>query len=250
MNACLLSVVVAVKEWNAIDIQRLVCSLSSQPLANEIQLIVVYSDHSPKLIVEKFSANISSVKYLHSAPKGVYAAFSVGVDFAEGDYILFSGGDDFFMPGLNEVMKNIMSAKEDIPDVVVSTVCFGNEKLLIPIKTKLGIILRNWCQQGVFYRKHIFKKFQFDSNYPIQADHKLNIEILGSRLNIHYSKSITAYFSCGGMSQTQPDINFWKDMPSLISTNFGLAYGLICHLRRVFGYIFYGSPNKRFKKLQ
>jgi len=248
MNAYWLSVVVAVKEWCESDIQRLVCSLSSQPLASKIQLVVVYSNKSPESAIADLDVSIGSVKYLQNFPRGVYAAFTAGVGISDGDYILFSGGDDFFMPGLNKVLSTISEGKGAQPDVIVSPVCFGDERLLLPVKTRLGIVLKNWCQQGVLYRKDIFDKYHFDDRYPIQADHKFNIELLGSsELTIHYSNYISAYFSCGGMSQTKPDLCFWRDMPSIVSTNFGWAYAVICRIRKIVGYILYGSPEQRFK---
>lgn len=247
MNAnYFVTIILAVKEWDPLDIQRLIFSLSSQKFLKKIQLVVVYSAASPAGIIEKIGFNMEAVKFIFSEPNGVYKAFLTGVPISDGEYIIFSGGDDFFMPGLSQIIS--IFSNNNTPDVIVSPVCFGNERLLIPPKTKLGIILKNWCQQGVLYRKELFKHHQFDSSYPIQADHKFNIELMGAELNIHYSKYISAYFSCGGISQTKPDSSFWKDMPRIVSKNFGRHYGVVCQLRKLVGYILYGRPDKRFKK--
>jgi hypothetical protein len=130
-------------------------------------------------------------------------------------------------------------------------VCFGDYKLLKPSKTKFGMVIRNWCQQGVLYRKQIFDQYHFDELYKIQVDHKFNMEMMSSdNFSIYYSDLIVAYFSCGGISQSQPDLEFWRDMPSIVATNFGWPYGLVCYIRRILGLMFFGHPQKRFKPLK
>lgn len=248
LNTFILTVVVAVKEWYEPDIRRLVYSLSFLSLVKKLQLVFVFSNDSPESIVSSLNSNIGSIKFIKAAPRGVYAAFAAGVNASEGDYIIFSGGDDFFMPGLNKILNSIPEIRERQSSLIVSPVCFGDDRLLLPTKSKLGIVLKNWCQQGVLYRRDIFEKYHFDERYPIQADHKFNIELLGAMdISIQYTDFIVAYFSCGGMSQTKPDLLFWKDMPSIVLSNFGWKYAIICRLRMIVGYVLHGSPEKRFK---
>ena len=251
MSEYLVTIVLAVKDWKEADIQRFVCSVSLQPLVARIQVVVVFSNNSPEFIIKNQAVNIGNVKYIYDSPNGVYKAYETGVANAEGVYIIFSGGDDFFMPGLSRVLGDILLAVTPQPDVIVANVCFGDTRLLKPSKTKFGMVMRNWCQQGVIYRRGIFDQYHFDASYKIQADHKFNIEIIGSGIfTIHYTELIVAYFSCGGISQSQPDLHFWRDMPSIVSKNFGWHYGFICYLRKVAGYIYYGPPEKRFKVIK
>lgn len=248
MKKFILTVVVAVKEWCEADVLRLVYSLSVMPLAKKLQLVFVFSNDSPESMIVNLTSNIGSIKFIHAAPNGVYAAFSAGVAASEGNYIIFSGGDDFFMPGLNRILNLIPKMREKQSSLIVSPVCFGDDRLLLPSKSKLGIVLKNWCQQGVLYRSDIFEKYRFDEKYPIQADHKFNIELLGAKdISIQYTDVVVAYFSCGGMSQTKPDLLFWKDMPSIVLSNFGWIYATVCRLRMMVGYVLHGSPEKRFK---
>lgn len=248
MEKFILTVVVAVKEWREADVLRLVYSLSVMPLAKKMQMVLVFSNNSPESMIVNLNSNIGSFKFIDTAPQGVYAAFTAGVAASEGSYIIFSGGDDFFMPGLNKILKLIPEMREKQSSLIVSPVCFGDDRLFLPSKSKLGILLKNWCQQGVLYRSDIFEKYHFDEKYPIQADHKFNIELLASNnISIQYTDFIVAYFSCGGMSQTKPDLLFWKDMPSIVLSNFGWIYATVCRLRMMVGYVLHGSPKKRFK---
>ena len=251
MSKYLVSIIQAVKDWKEVDIQRFACSVSLQPLAKRIQVVVVFSNNSPEFVMNNHAQNIGNVKYIKDTPNGVYKAYEAGVANADGDYIIFCGGDDFFMPGLSKALSDVLLAVTPQPDLIAANVCFGDSRLLKPSKTKFGMVMRNWCQQGVIYRRSIFDQFHFDGSYRIQADHKFNIEIIGSGIFIiHYTELIVAYFSCGGVSQSQPDLNFRRDMPSIVSKNFGWHYGFICHLRKAAGYIYYGPPEKRFKVIK
>lgn len=248
MSQYLISIIQAVKEWDERDIKRFAGSIESQILSHRIQVVVVFSGDSPKSVMDFYVEKIGNIKFINALPQGVYSAFDIGVSNAEGEYILFSGGDDFFMPGLSKVLESIEAQKLHLPDVIAAAVCFGDKKLLKPRGSKLSMVMGNWCQQGVLYKKSIFKKYSFDLSYKIQSDHKLNIEIIGANdLFIQYSNFIVAYFSCNGVSQAQPDLKFWNDMPSIVIKNFGWAYGILCLLRRAMGYLFYGPPGKRFK---
>lgn len=251
MSKYLISVILAVREWSEADIQRLVSSLSMQTQSAIIQLVVIFSNNSPESAIKNHAKDIGNVKCIYDHPNGVYNAYETGVTNADGDYIILSGGDDFFMPGLSIALSDILLAVTPRPDLIAANVCFGDSRLLKPSKTKFGLVMRNWCQQGVIYRRSIFDEFHFDESYKIQADHKFNIEIIGSGIFIiHYTELIVAYFSCGGVSQSQPDLNFWRDMPSIVSKNFGWHYGFICYLRKAAGYIYYGPPEKRFKVIK
>jgi len=248
MSKYTVSIVQALKEWKTIDIKRLMCSISSQSLAHEIQLIVVFSAEPPEAIINSCNDGIADIKFISTPPEGIYEAFSIGVEHAEGDFIIFCGGDDFFMPGLSSILHSIRENLNSYPHVIAATVCFGDKRLLKPSRSKFAMTMKNWCQQGILYRRDIFTRYYFDPMYKIQADHKFNIEIIGSRdLDIIFCPEIVAYFSRSGVSQTRPDLQFWKDMPAIVSQNFGFIYGIVCHLRRWFGILIYGRPENRFK---
>jgi hypothetical protein len=248
MTKYTLSVIVAIKEWSESDIKRLLGSIACQGCSEKIQLIIIYSGQGFDELEDLFENFNLNIIYRYTPPNGVYNAYEIGVSIAEGDFIIFSGGDDFFMPALSTVLEDISPEIEFNPDVIAATVCFGDNKLLSPSKSKFAIVMKNWCQQGVLYKRTLFESFQFNPSYRIQADHCLNIQLMGSNnLRISFKDSIVAYFSCGGISQNQPDLNFWQDMPSIVYKNFGLIYALACYARRALGYLYHGHPNNRFR---
>ena len=243
-----LSIIIAIKEWNEQDIKRLFSSIAHQRCSQKIQLIIIYSGQGLdrlESLLEIFNLNII---YKHTPPNGVYNAYELGISIAEGDFLIFSGGDDFYMPALSTILEDISPEVELNPDVIAAKVCFGDDKLLPPSKSKFTMVMKNWCQQGVLYKREVFKSFRFNPLYKIQADHYLNIQLMGSdNIRISFKDNIIAYFSSGGISQSQPDLNFWRDMPFVVYKNFGLIYALICYARRAFGYLRHGHPNERFK---
>jgi hypothetical protein len=121
-------------------------------------------------------------------------------------------------------------------DAIVCRVAFGNKGLFKPFKSKYGLVFRNWCQQGVLYNREVFSFFTFDETYPIQADHKFNIEISSKSMSrILYEDIIVSYFNTSGISQSVHDTSFRRDMPAIVSANLGPIWGGVSVLRRMFG---------------
>ena len=246
--APVVSIIIAVKQWAALDIRRLTSSVAALSFANRIELIFIFSADSPECEVNACRGEIGAVKFVFAPPVGVYEAFSSGVLVAEGVYILFFGGDDFALPPLDNVVARVIEAREPRPVAYICPVLFGDAGVLRPIKSKIGLVFRNWCQQGVLYRRDIFEMVGFDFTYRIQADHKFNIEVVACGEVVERLEWVVAYFSCGGMSQTLPDLPFWRDMPDIVARNFGWLYGAVSRLRRLVGRALYGDPARRFER--
>lgn len=91
--------------------------LSSIPVRDDIQVIVV-DDNSPgredypKVFPGLFHAGVQWVP----APRngGAGYARNLGLDRAEGKWVLFADADDFFTDGLNEFLEENQDAPEDI----------------------------------------------------------------------------------------------------------------------------------------
>lgn len=247
MNKPVLAVVVAVKEWDPLRLERLAESLRCSRSARELECVVVHCEASPEALLRPRLEGLSRALFLRDEGTGVYAAFDQGRRASLAPYVLFLGGDDFLLPGADDVLERL--ARGEGPDVVACPVVFGRRGLHAPLKSKYGLILRNWCQQGVFYRRSVLEQHAFDPRYRIQADHKLNLEIAADpRHRVEYADDIVAFFSLDGASSSAPDLAFWRDMPGIVRRAFGPGWGALSLLRRTAGLVLHGPPAKRFQR--
>ncbi|MES2372511.1 MAG: glycosyltransferase [Bacteroidota bacterium] len=229
------SIIIPLKEWESEKLILLINSIQLFSNKYNIEIVLIYSGDSPSNLFDLHNIKTENLKIFYSEPKGIYNAFNFGLSKASGEWIMFFGGDDLVLPSFGYILSNIYSGNLNC-DVLVCNVVFGKSGLFKPFKNRYGLIFRNWCQQGVIYNKKVFVDNKFDEKYPIQADHKFNIEIsANSNFKIRYYDTIIAYFSTDGISQNSIDSNFWENMPKIISKNFGSFWGFICLVRRNIG---------------
>jgi hypothetical protein len=243
-----LTIVVAIKDWDDRALRRLLSSADTLKRAPSTELVVVYCGSRPPEVPALLVSKLAAVLLVRDAGSGVYQAFEQGVAQARGRYCLFMGGDDVLLPGLDVVLDSLLGATGG-PDLVVCSVLFGEETVLSPIKTRWGLVFRNWCQQGVLYQKQLFETRRFEKAYRIQADHEFNIRLAGDdALRIVFRPEIVAAFSRGGMSSTMPDLAFWRDMPGIVRRELGPFLGCVSWARRTAGLITKGRPEARFRR--
>ena len=234
-NIPLVSVVIPLKGWDEADLLRLLGSFAFQKRSRDIELIFAYCEKSPVELAGKYVNYFAEIKYVKTECLGVYNGFNTAIPEAGGEWVMFFGADDFVLPGLDKILDDFSSGNVD---VIVCPVIFGNYRIFRPFRFKQGLVFRNWCQQGVMYRRKIFNELKFEEKYKIQSDHKFNIEVAaGKSYNIMYSDIILAYFSMEGISQNIYDWEFRRDMPGIVRENFGVFWSFITILRRFCGTI-------------
>jgi hypothetical protein len=230
----ILTIIIALKDWEE---ERLILLLNSTRYLGKhhpIEIVIVFSGNNPESLFRGNNIPTGNVKFVFSTPKGIYNAFNIGVQNAAGNWIMFFGGDDLVLPSMRNLLSEL-SLEDTLYDAIVCNVAFGDKGLFKPFKSKHGLIFKNWCQQGVLYNRNIFSSLSFDEKYPIQADHKFNIEVSKLNNKIKYNNIIVAYFNTNGISQTINDVAFRSDMPAIVSTNFGALWGYLTILRRFSG---------------
>lgn len=228
----IITFIVPVKEWNPDKLRLLFASLANIQISNQIELIVIYSAETPEEHFEILKNSSINILLIYIAPSGIYNAYNLGVSKANGKWVMFLGGDDFVFPSINHILKKLDSF--DLYDAIVCRVVFGTKGILKPLKFKQGLVFRNWCHQGVIYKKSLFDIFKYDERYRIQADHKFNIEICKNH-KIKFSDLIISYFNTEGLSQTNTDWQFYNDMPIIIKKSFGNLWSLTSSIRRTLG---------------
>jgi hypothetical protein len=82
----------------------------------------------------------------------------------------------------------------------------------------------------------------------MQADHKLNIEIVASSTFRHIVDStVVSYFSSGGISSTIPDLLFRKNMSNIVAEAYGPFWGYLVIFKQYIANLFLGAPTNRSK---
>jgi glycosyltransferase involved in cell wall biosynthesis len=242
-----LSVVIAAK--NPPIEQFLLCltSFSALANANKLQVIVVKSGDLPDLPASLI-AGFAEFKLVDVPPEGVYAAYNAGCDHAVGSYTLFFGADDIALPGMDSLMDQVL-LKDDTYELVAAPCFMQSSGLAKPSRRRSSLIFANWCHQGLFYRTSYLKEHRYQGDlYRIQADHKMNIDIVSNRANrVFVSDLLVAYFCAGGVSSVRPDLQFRADFPSIVGRAYGRHWGWLVRLKQIVIDLVKGPPERRFE---
>ena len=141
------------------------------------------------------------------------------------------------LPGLDPVLDSIDdSFKESVddsidgerrPHLVAACALAQGSGIARPTRFRWGLIFRVWCQQGLLYRSDVFAAKRFDCHYPVQADHKFNMELVSNpRTVVAYRDDVICHFSSGGLSSTYRD-SFRNDMPGIVRVCYGPFFWLL-----------------------
>ena len=244
MSEPLVTVVIAAKDPEPRLLSRCLYSFATLDCAARIQVLLVLSGRMPTLD-DVATAAFKSFEVLNTPAQGVYAAYNVGIDKARGRYALFFGIDDIALPGMDAVTSRL----EQEPFDVFAAACYMQSKgIRHPSSDRRSLIKANWCQQGIFYSTPRLAAKRFDTRYPIQADHKLNIDIVAdgsSRIGI--SDELVAYFSFGGVSSVRHDLAFIRDFPNIVAAAYGRPVGLYYKWRQRLSVWLYGPLEERYR---
>jgi hypothetical protein len=175
----------------------------------------------PELEVETIIVSPSAREGSHSAScrlvrdhgGGVYAAYTQGIECASGTYIWLIGDDDFPLDGARAFATHILHGAADI---VAAPVIFSDGRVYRQHSNPLALLLRNWCQQGVLYRKSVLQRYRFYKRLKVQADHFANVKMNADRtINKVFISTPVCVFGLHGLSSRQKDEPFRKLRPQL-----------------------------------
>lgn len=112
------------------------------------------------------------VRHVADARRGVYAAYTAGLQTACGEYVWFMGDDDYPLNAVTDI-SNLL--RDGTFDLFIAPVLFSSGQIYRPRRTLLLLHFLNWCQQGVIYRRQALMRHRFYRRLPVQADQYVNI---------------------------------------------------------------------------
>lgn len=233
-----LTVILAAKDPDAAQFDACIASIAALRNSPRFDLVIVVSGRLPA-ISDSFKARLHSIHIVEQEPCGVYHAYNRGLDDVRTPYVMVMGCDDLLLPGLDEVIDSI--AGKQRPHIVAACALAQGFGIARPSRFRWGLIFRVWCQQGLLYRSDIFATKRFDCHYPVQADHKFNMELVSDpRTVVEYRDDVICHFSSGGFSQMHRD-SFREDMPSIVRKYYGLFFWIVALTKRSLADLFKGQ---------
>ena len=179
----------------------------------------------PEVVVvtpQRFVAQIRSLfpwaEVCPESRKGIYGAMNDGARASRGRYVYFLGKDDIVLPTMR---KAVTLLERERPFALFCDVYWGSRGLYRGAPSRLGLLARNLCHQGIIYSREAFERHgPYLRRMRVQADHLLNIKILWDRnpdARVRYFAEPLAWYSGDGFSLTNRDPVFWRLYPTVMS---------------------------------
>lgn len=179
-------------------------------------------------IIEENSQHIA---YWKSEPdNGIYDAMNKAIKYAKGDWVYFLGADDTLLPGFSEMAKLL----EDPGTIYYGKAICDNHTIGRDSYNGYEIASLNICHQTIFYPKAVFRKYKYDTRYPVRADHYLNILCFADKeLKFKFHPITVAIYNSDGFSSKNSDPVFYNDINEIIKKNLGIWTAIRYKLRLI-----------------
>ena len=216
MDKPMVSIVIVTRNVEA-DLPACLQSIRLQSYQN-LQIIIFDGDSTDGTI-EIIRKNENIISYWQSEPdKGIYDAMNNVVKKAAGQWIYFLGADDVLLPGFSEMASRLVN-----PSAIYYGDCLTDTSLKLGgVFSAYRLTKMNVCHHAVLYPRAVFSKYHYPVQYPVYADHALNIQCWGDRsFSRSYIPIEIARFKTTGFSSTTKDELFKKEKGSWIKKYLG-----------------------------
>ena len=178
-------------------------------------------------ICHEFSGKDARIKVHTEKDEGIYDAINRGIARAQGQWIYILGSDDR-LHGSNvfaQLRDNLTDPENKI--VYGNVMVNGDAGWAVNGTVYDGqfdlpkLLLRNICQQAVFYRRSVFQQIgNFNKRYKVCADWDFILRCY-SRFRLIYCDVIVADFTGGATSGQVKDVSFYNEFAQNMYTYFG-----------------------------
>jgi glycosyltransferase involved in cell wall biosynthesis len=177
---------------------------------------------------------------------GIYSAMNDGVSFSSGQYLYFMGQDDRLLAEFSTILPVLDNIK---PFFLSANVYWGGVGVVTCAPSRINILYRNICHQGIVYSRNAFILFgPYLRAMRVQADHFMNLKIIWSKMfdrnRCLYINSTIAYYSGNGYSSVTRD-NVFKRLYPLILKKYVGSWAMIL----IFIYRFVVRVFSNFKRV-
>ncbi len=220
-------ITVGIVTYNAADVleQALASVLERKSAALELVVIDGASIDGTLGILERHEGNID---YWRSEPDaGIYDAMNNLLQAATGDWLLFLGADDELLASPEQLLRHCRQS---------GTVYYGDVRIRASGQISGGrfsryrLMQQNICHQAVLYPRSVYKAKRYDVGCGLLADHRYNIELMGSGTPFVHIPEIVSLFNDAGRSGTG-DRQFEAVKLEAIRASFGWPLYTIKRLR-------------------
>ena len=171
-------------------------------------------------IIREFQSRIAY--WCSEKDAGIYDAMNKGLEKASGDWLFFLGSDDELMS--EDIIEKVAEGFTRQEHIYYGNVFWKNTRRLYPGGTigRTRLALKNFAHQALFYPKGIYKKYRYELQYRLFADHVYNIKLYseyGERFE-YFSHVVTLYNDAGASSHGG-DAAFDKDRVKIAAIYLG-----------------------------
>jgi len=176
-------------------------------------------------IVREYERHIA---YWSSEPdRGIYDAMNKALAAARGDWVIFIGADDQLKP----VLQHMIAELRDLRAVYYGNVQIASTSAIYGGRfSRYRLMQQNICHQAIFYPRRSYRHKAYDTNCGLLADHRYNIELMGSGVPFVHIDETISLFNDQGLS-AGPEPGFEAVKLKAIRSSFGWPFYAIKRLR-------------------
>lgn len=160
---------------------------------------------------------------------GIYDAMNKLLQQATGDWLLFLGADDELLTGPQQLLQHCTRP---------GTVYYGDVRIRgsgcvsAGRFTRYRLMQQNICHQAILYPRSVYKRKSYDTGCGLLADHRYNIELMGSGVPfVHVGETICVFDDTGRSGSG--DRQFEAIKLQAIRTSFGWPWYAVKRLRNM-----------------
>lgn len=205
-------------------------SINNQEFKNfEHILVDGFSNDGTNKILKEYATNNKNVKIIQSPAKGISNAMNIGINNANGDYLLFLNSDDFLFN--KYALQNVYNF---INQNGGNSWYYGIVNTIDETKNSLYFYPNKWYQKkyiywlfrftffmqhpAVFYSKNLFVKYgPYDEHYNAM-DYEYAVRI-GKKEKAKFMNIVVSSFRVGGFSTTNTQV-MENESKKIITNNF------------------------------